>query len=159
MITIIINWNTSIYLSIYLSMHMLRWLAISWLGRLGPAWVPFGTMRLFVRDVAGQTLSLQVDGQAQVFGHVAGCSCGTTTIPWLPMTGGWCILMVANGCCWTLMYANWSKKKWCQWMPTDIDGINVVAFFSPKRRGIGRTHVPAELLARYNHLTSSLAVI
>ena len=49
-------------------------------------------------------------------------------------------------------------------MPTDIDGINVVAFFSPKRRGIGGTHAAAELLARYNIvisqiLTSSLTLI
>jgi hypothetical protein len=45
-------------------------------------------------------------------------------------------------------------------MPTDIDGINVVAFFSP-RRGIGGTH-GAELLAIYiynSHLTSSLTLI
>lgn len=49
------------------------------------------------------------------------CSCGTTTIQWLVMAGG-------------------------SWLPTDIDGINVVAFFSPKR-GIGGTHAGEELLA------------
>jgi hypothetical protein len=39
-------------------------------------------MRLFVRDVAGQTLSLQVDGQARFLLHVV------LTIQWLVMAGG-----------------------------------------------------------------------